>query len=96
MEIPDSTFDVISVFHVIHDIPPAKRRGTVKALSQKLKKDGTLFVRELTKESHGMPVQEILALFSKEGLIETERKETKSEYIGRFQRVGENDVATGV
>jgi ubiquinone/menaquinone biosynthesis C-methylase UbiE len=96
MEIPDSTFDFISVFHVIHDIPPAERRGTVKALSQKLKKDGTIFVRELIKESHGMPVQEILALFSKEGLIETKRKETKLEYIGRFQRAGENDVVTGV
>jgi ubiquinone/menaquinone biosynthesis C-methylase UbiE len=93
MKIPDSTFDIISVFHVIHDIPPAERRGTVKALSQKLKKDGTLFVRELIKESHGMPVQEILDLFSKEGLIETKRKETKSEYIGRFQRAGTIDGA---
>jgi ubiquinone/menaquinone biosynthesis C-methylase UbiE len=90
MKIPDSTFDIISVFHVIHDIPPAERQGTVKALSQKLKKDGTIFVREPTRESHGMPVQEILALFSKEGLIETTHKETKSDYIGRFQKLGKS------
>jgi SAM-dependent methyltransferase len=87
MEIPDSKFDVISVFHVIHDIPPAERQDTVKALSRKLKAGGTLFVREPTKKSHGMAVQEILDIFSEAGLTETEHKESKSEYMGGFQKV---------
>jgi ubiquinone/menaquinone biosynthesis C-methylase UbiE len=90
LKIPDSTFDVITVFHVIHDIPPAERRDVVRELSKKLKKDGTLFVREPIKKSHGMPVEEILALFSKAGFKETTRKETKSEYMGRFQKPGGN------
>ena len=89
LDIPDSTFDVISVIHVIHDIPPVERRDTVKALSRKLKAGGAIFVREPTKKSHGMPVEEILTLFSEAGLQETERKETKSEYTGRFQKQGE-------
>jgi ubiquinone/menaquinone biosynthesis C-methylase UbiE len=89
LDIPDSTFDVISVVHVIHDIPPAERKDTVKALSRKLKAGGAIFVREPTKASHGMPVKEILALFSEAGLKETERKEAKSEYTGRFQKLGE-------
>jgi ubiquinone/menaquinone biosynthesis C-methylase UbiE len=89
LDIPDSTFDVISIIHVIHDIPPAERQDAVKAISRKLKKGGTIFVREPTKESHGMPVKEILALFSEAGLKETERKEAKSEYTGRFQKLGE-------
>jgi len=89
LDIPDSTFDVISVIHVIHDIPPVERRDTVKALSRKLKAGGAIFVREPTKKSHGMPVEEILALFSEARLQETERKETKSEYTGRFQKQGE-------
>jgi ubiquinone/menaquinone biosynthesis C-methylase UbiE len=89
LDIADSTFDVISVFHVIHDIPPAERRETVKALSGKLKASGMIFVREPTKKSHGMPVDEILDLFSEAGLQEAGRQETKSEYIGRFQKLGE-------
>jgi ubiquinone/menaquinone biosynthesis C-methylase UbiE len=88
LDIPDFVFDVISVFHVIHDILPAGRQDVVKALSRKLKAGGTLFVREPTKKSHGMPVEEIVALFSKAGLKETDRKETKSEYAGRFQKLG--------
>jgi ubiquinone/menaquinone biosynthesis C-methylase UbiE len=89
LDVPNSAFDVVSVIHVIHDIPPAERQSTVKELLRKLKKGGTIFVREPTKESHGMPVKEILALFSGEGLQETYCKEAKSEYVGRFQKLGE-------
>jgi ubiquinone/menaquinone biosynthesis C-methylase UbiE len=85
LHIPDSKFDTITVFHVIHDIPPAERPETVKALARKLKKSGTVFVREPTKKSHGMPVDEIRALFSEAGLKETQYQETKSEYTGRFR-----------
>jgi ubiquinone/menaquinone biosynthesis C-methylase UbiE len=85
LNMPDSEFDVITVFHVIHDIPPAERPETVKALARKLKKSGTVFVREPTKKSHGMPVDEIRALFSGAGLKETQYQETKSEYTGRFR-----------
>jgi ubiquinone/menaquinone biosynthesis C-methylase UbiE len=87
LDIPASVFDVVSVIHVIHDIPPADRQSTVNELSRKLKKGGTIFVREPTKESHGMPVEEILALFSEVGLKETEHKESKSEYVGRFRKL---------
>jgi len=86
LDITDSAFDVISVIHVIHDISPVERQGTVKALSRKLKAGGVIFVREPIKKSHGMPVEEILALFSESGLKETDGKETKSEYMGRFKK----------
>ena len=86
LDISDSAFDVISIIHVIHDIPPAERQDTVKALSRKLKKDGTVFVREPTRKSHGMAVEEILALFSEAGMKEDGHKATKSEYMGRFQK----------
>lgn len=87
LDIPDSTFDVILVIKVIHHIPPAERRDTVKALSRKLKEDGAIFVREPTKKSHGTPIEEILALFSEAGLKETERKELESKYLGKFQKL---------
>ena len=87
LDIPDSTFDVILVIHVIHHIPPAERQGTVKALSRKLRENGIIFVREPTRKSHGTPIEEILALFSEAGLKETEHKEVESKYLGRFQKL---------
>ena len=86
MDIPDSSFDVISTFHVIHDISPADRQGIVKMLSQKLKAGGLFFIREPVKKSHGMPVEEIRAILSDSGLKEIEYKETKSEYMGKYQK----------
>ena len=86
LDIPDSSLDVISTIHVIHDISPAERQGIVKALSRKLKTGGTLFIRERIAKSHGMPVSEIRSLLSDAGLKEIEHKETKSEYTGKYQK----------
>ena len=88
IDLPDGTFDVISAFHVIHDIAPAARPGIVKALSQKLKAGGIFFIREPIKESHGMPVKEIQTLLSGASLEETEYKKTKSEYMGVYRKSG--------
>lgn len=86
LDIADSSFDVVSVFHVIHDIAPSQRQAAVDALSRKLKAGGRLFVREPIKTSHGMPVDEIRALMSSAGLKEAEHRQTKSEYTGRFDK----------
>jgi len=86
LDISDSSFDVISTIHVIHDIAPAERQDIVKALSQKLKAGGLLFIREPVKKSHGMPVEEIRALLSDASLEEIKHKETKSEYMGKYQK----------
>ena len=88
LDVPDSSFDVISVIHVIHDIAPAERQDTVRTLSRKLKAGGLLFVRERIEKSHGMPVDEIRTILSDAGLKEIEHKETKSEYIGKYQKAG--------
>ncbi len=85
MEIPDSSFDVISIFHVIHDIAPEDRQDTVTVLCRKLKGDGAVFVREPVRKSHGMPAAEIRALFANAGLRESDCKESKSEYRGIFK-----------
>jgi len=86
LDIPDSSFDIISTFQVIYDIIPPERQDIVKTLSQKLKAGGLFFIREPVKKSHGMPVEEIRALLSEAGLNEIEHKETKSEYMGKYQK----------
>jgi ubiquinone/menaquinone biosynthesis C-methylase UbiE len=83
--IPDNSFDVISVFHVIHDIAPEERREIVTVLCQKLKRNGTVFIREPVKKSHGMPVMEIRTLFADAGFQEADCQESKSEYRGKFR-----------
>lgn len=85
LKIPDQSFDVIFISYVIHDIPPEERQDTIILLCRELKADGTIFVREPVKKSHGMPLSEIRTLFSNAGLIETECHESKSEYRGRFK-----------
>ncbi|HEY55476.1 MAG TPA: class I SAM-dependent methyltransferase [Dehalococcoidia bacterium] len=88
LDIAVASFDVVSIFHVLHDIPPAERQATVQALSQVLKAGGRVFVREPTRKSHGMAVGEIRRLFAAAGLSETEYRETKSEYMGRYEKLG--------
>lgn len=85
LEIPDHSFDVISIIHVIHDIAPQDRQDIVTVLCQKLRRSGTVFVRERAKKSHGMPAMEIRTLFANAGLRETDCKESRSEYMGRFE-----------
>ena len=86
LDIPDSSFDLISTIHVIHDITPAERPDIVKAISCKLRAGGLFFIRERIGKSHGMPVEEMQSLLSKAGLDEIEHKKTKSEYTGKYQK----------
>jgi len=88
LDIPDSSFDVISTFYVIHDISPGERRDTVKVLSHKLKARGVFFIKEPVKKPHGMLPEEIRALLSEAGFSEIEHRETKSEYVGKYRRSG--------
>lgn len=76
LDIPDSSFDIISTFHVIHDIAPRDRQDIIEIPSMKLKAGGLFFIREPTKESHGMPVEGIRTLLSGAGLKETNYKGT--------------------
>ena len=94
LDIPDNTYDVISIFHVIHDISPVERKDIVNAVSRKLKLNGALFIREPIKESHGMPVEEIRTLFSDAGLQEIEHEITKSDYMGKYQKSGQGSNST--
>jgi len=46
--------------------------------------DGSLFIREPIKKSHGIAVEEIQTLLIKANLWEVEHEENNTEYKGRF------------
>jgi ubiquinone/menaquinone biosynthesis C-methylase UbiE len=84
LKIPDQSFDVIAIIHVMHDIEPAQRQAVANEISRTLKYDGSLFIREPIKKSHGMASEEIQNLFSVAGLSEVKYTRNKSEYRGKF------------
>ena len=84
MDIPDSSFDVITMYHVMHDIVPGIRQETANRLATLLKSEGRLFIREPIKLSHGMPVEEIRSLFINAGLNEFQFTVDKSSYSGVY------------
>jgi len=85
--IPDDSFDIILIHHVLHDIHPQKRLEVLKQLTRVLKDNGTIYIREPIKLSHGMPYEEIRELFK-----EIDKKEENfsikknKEYSGIYTR----------
>ena len=84
IDIPDSAFDVINIHNVLHDILPEIRQRITGRLSDLLKPEGRLFIKEHTKQSHGMPVEDIRSLFVNAGLRESDFSEDKSCYSGIY------------
>jgi ubiquinone/menaquinone biosynthesis C-methylase UbiE len=87
MNIPDSSFDVITIHYVLHDILPEIRQEITSRLADMLMYDGRLFIKEPIKPSHGMSVEEIRTLFINSGLRESEFSEKKSYYSGKYIKV---------
>jgi 2-polyprenyl-3-methyl-5-hydroxy-6-metoxy-1,4-benzoquinol methylase len=84
LDISENRFDVISIIHVIHDIAPAERQSVTDRLASLLDRHGKLFIREPIRESHGMPVSEIVTRLTNSGLTEVQANLGKSEYRGIF------------
>jgi 2-polyprenyl-3-methyl-5-hydroxy-6-metoxy-1,4-benzoquinol methylase len=78
----DNYFDAVVIHYMLHDIDKSERQEVVRALAEKMKKGAKLFIREPTKEGHGMSPDEIRELMSKNGIEETDSKTTKSLMMG--------------
>jgi ubiquinone/menaquinone biosynthesis C-methylase UbiE len=77
-------FDAIAIHFMLHDIDKSERLEVVRTLARKMKADAKLFIREPTKECHGMRPEEIRELMLKSGLEETDSKTTKSIMMGKM------------
>lgn len=86
LDLPPRSFDLISIVHVIHDIPRAKRSATVLALAPLLKPNGRLWIWEPTRPSHGMPAEEIRGLMAEAGLREVSAEVQGSAFKGVFEK----------
>lgn len=86
LNIPDSSFDVVTIIHVIHDISPKEREDVIKVLGRKIRAGGRLFIRERIAKSHGIPVGELRTLLREAGLKEIEYEQSKSQYIGKYYK----------
>jgi 2-polyprenyl-3-methyl-5-hydroxy-6-metoxy-1,4-benzoquinol methylase len=75
-------FDAVAIHFMLHDVEKSEREEVVRALAKKMKAGASLFIREPTKEGHGMRPEEIRELMSKNGLEETDSKESKSLMMG--------------
>ncbi len=72
-EIPGSSFDVVFIHFTFHHIAKNEKQDIMNTLASKLKKSGTVFIREPTDEKGAeLPVGEIRALMKKAGLEEVE------------------------
>ena len=86
LDLPRQSFDLISIIHVIHDIPRIKRSATVRALGALLKSGGRLWIWEPTRESHGMPAREIRGLMHEADLREVSGEVQGHAFKGIFTR----------
>jgi ubiquinone/menaquinone biosynthesis C-methylase UbiE len=81
-DVKNNYFDVVIIHFMLHDIDKSERQEVVRALAKKMKANAKLFIREPTKEYHGMRPEEIQELMVESGLKETESKITKSFFMG--------------
>lgn len=82
LPLEDGSFDLAVVHITLHDIPREDRAPIVQALAGKLRPGGRLFIKEPTKEPHGMPAREIWDLMEAAGLECTARVETRTILLG--------------
>jgi len=87
IDIPSQSFDIIFIFHVIHDIKPDERQDTVNALKDKLKDLGRIIIVEPVKFSHGISPDELELLMLNAGLKKSYFSITKNEYKGEFRLI---------
>ena len=72
-EMPYSSFDVVLIHFAFHHVAKNEKQDIMNTLASKLKKNGTVFIREPTDEKGAeLPVEEIRTLMKKAGLEEVE------------------------
>lgn len=77
--------DVVYIHYVLHDLHEHKQKDIIRYLSQKVKNNGIICIKEPTKLTHGMRVEQIREIMNKYDFYEKKSKQLKSYYIGLFK-----------
>ncbi|HII02445.1 TPA: class I SAM-dependent methyltransferase [Methanosarcinaceae archaeon] len=71
--IPDSSFDMVLIHFAFHHVSGHEKQDIMNSLASKLKKSGTVFIREpIDEKGAELPVEEIRSLMKKAGLEEVD------------------------
>ena len=84
LDLEKNSFDCAVIHYMLHDLPVEERGEKVKILAGLLKKGGKIYIKEPTKESHGMSAEEIRTIMEAAGLEEESGEEKKSFFGGFF------------
>jgi SAM-dependent methyltransferase len=76
------SFDLAVVHIALHDVPGPDRSPIVERLAHLLRPGGRLFIKEPTKEGHGMPASEIWDLAEGVGLKEARKRSDHTRWLG--------------
>ncbi|NHK30978.1 MAG: methyltransferase domain-containing protein [Asgard group archaeon] len=82
LDMKENHYDKIIIHVVIHDIDKEKREAVVKALAKRLKKKGQIIIREPTRSSHGMPIEEIRDYMKKAKMVEISGDVVERKFLG--------------
>jgi ubiquinone/menaquinone biosynthesis C-methylase UbiE len=86
MGLPETSFDVVLMHWMLHDVPPWDRPSIVAELARLLRPGGRLFSHEPTNPRHGIPAAEVRKLLAAAGLSEVVAEEGKQAILGRYYR----------
>jgi ubiquinone/menaquinone biosynthesis C-methylase UbiE len=82
LDLAPASYDAAVVHFVLHDIDQHDRQETINTLARILVDGGRIYLREPTKESHGMSPAEIRELIAEAKLQEIRSQETRSRIAG--------------
>jgi ubiquinone/menaquinone biosynthesis C-methylase UbiE len=83
-DIANESIDLISMTYVLHDISKKRQAEIVRLLSEKLRKNGMIAIREPTKPHHGIHPSEIHKLMKENNLKNVQKENEKSTFFGLF------------
>jgi ubiquinone/menaquinone biosynthesis C-methylase UbiE len=78
LPLESGSFDAVVIHNALHDVASEERAGAVTALSGLLRVGGRLWLREPTKEPHGLAPDEYRRLMRHAGLRQEKAREYKA------------------
>ena len=70
LDLPPASLDAVVIHFMLHDVQPGERAALLAAATGTLRPGGKLFLREPTREGHGLKPEQVRELMASAGLRE--------------------------